>query len=180
MPTFNYKCVLRIIYYPDNILSFCLHFSLTAFSINNLQLLSLAAVLRSPLTLSRSLLTQSSHHILGLSCLLFPSIFWASDVFATFLSPIISTQLAHFNLLLTNFFLKVSFTPTSTLISSILLLSTLFSPTILRIQLFCKKFTYFGEQLLKCMTFQPPGFRCWSHTVSYVMSYVSKLMLKVS
>ena len=61
---------------------FCLffpHFSLTMFSITSLQLvLSFVVVLHSPPTLSRSLLTQSSLHIHGLSRLPFPYTFWAS------------------------------------------------------------------------------------------------------
>ena len=49
------------------------HFSLSVLSINSLQLLlSLTFVLHSPPTLSRSLLTQSSHRILGLPRLLSP------------------------------------------------------------------------------------------------------------
>ena len=49
------------------------HFSLTAFSINSLQLLlSFAVVLQSPPPLSRSLLAQSSHRIICLPRLLFP------------------------------------------------------------------------------------------------------------
>ena len=42
---------------------------LTTFSVNSLQLLYFAVVLHSPPTLSTSLLTQSSHRILGLPCL---------------------------------------------------------------------------------------------------------------
>ena len=51
-------------------------------------------------------------------------------------SPILSTRPPNFDLLLINFFLKLSFTPISTLSSSILLLSALFAPTILLIPLF--------------------------------------------
>ena len=80
---------------------------------------------------SHSFLMQSSHHILGLPGLMFPSTFWASHLFA-----ILSTLLVHVKLFLTNFFLKLSFIPTSTLSSSILLLSALFTPIILLIQLF--------------------------------------------
>ena len=56
-------------------------------------------VLHSPPTLSRSLLTQSSHRILSLPHILFPSTLCASAVFANFC-------LSHFSLLLTSFFLK--------------------------------------------------------------------------
>ena len=119
------------------------HFSPTVFSINSLQLLlTFAVVLHSPPNLSLSLLTQSSHHILGLLRLLFPSTFWASALFANFLSPILSTCPAHFSPLLTSFFLKLSFTPTCSLSSSSLLLSTLFSPTILLMQLFSQTCTF--------------------------------------
>ena len=60
------------------------HFSITVFSITSLQLLpSFAFVLHSPPTLSRSLLTQSSHRILGVTRLLFPAIFCASVLFQT-------------------------------------------------------------------------------------------------
>ena len=64
------------------------HFSFTTFSINSLQLLLLlAVVLPHPPTLCRSLLTQSSHLILGLPRLLFPSTFWAfAHFFAFFIS----------------------------------------------------------------------------------------------
>ena len=56
------------------------YFFLTTFSITSLQLLlSLAVVLHSPPTLSRSLLTQSSHHILDLPRLLFPFSFFLSS-----------------------------------------------------------------------------------------------------
>ena len=55
------------------------HFSLTAFSINSLQLLSVTVVLHSHPTLSRSLLTQSSHRILCFPRLLIHSTFWASS-----------------------------------------------------------------------------------------------------
>jgi len=61
------------------------HFSLTAFSINSLQLLlSFAVVLHSPPTPSRYLFTQSYHHILGLPRLRFPSTSWTSYLFANF------------------------------------------------------------------------------------------------
>ena len=64
------------------------HFSLTTFSINSLQLLlSFAVVLHSPPTLSRCLSTQSSHYILGLPRLLFPTTSWASALFVNFSSP---------------------------------------------------------------------------------------------
>ena len=54
-------------------------------SLNSLQLLlSVAVLLHSPPTLSRSLLTHSSHRILGILRLLFPSTFWASVFFAEF------------------------------------------------------------------------------------------------
>ena len=66
------------------------YFSLPAFSINSLQLISFAVVLHSLPTLFRSLLMQSSHHILVLTCLLFPSTFWASAAFANFSSPVTS------------------------------------------------------------------------------------------
>ena len=66
-------CHLSSVFFP--------HFSLTAFSINSLQLLLFAVVLHSPPTLSRSLLTQSSHRILGL-----PRLFWPSDLNQFFIS----------------------------------------------------------------------------------------------
>ena len=67
-------------------------FSLTTFSINSLQLfLSFAVVLHSPPTLSRSLLKQSSHRTLGLPRILFPSTFWASHLFASCSTHILST-----------------------------------------------------------------------------------------
>ena len=83
--------------------------------------LSFAVVFHSPPTFSRSLLTQTSHHILVLPCLLFPSTFLASAFNANFSSPFLSTSPAHFSLLLTSFFLKLSFIPTFTLgLSSLL------------------------------------------------------------
>ena len=60
------------------------HFSLPAFSITSLQLVSFAVVLHSPPTLSRYLLMQSFHRILGFPRLFFPSTFWASALFANF------------------------------------------------------------------------------------------------
>ena len=43
----------------------------------------------SPPTLSKSLLTQTSHHTLGLPCLLCPSTSWAPVLFTNFSSPIL-------------------------------------------------------------------------------------------
>ena len=86
------------------------HFSLTAFSVNCFQLLLyfvFAVILSYPLILSRSLLTLSSHRILRLPRLRFPSTFWASPLFANFSSPILSTCPGHFSLLLTSFFMKL-------------------------------------------------------------------------
>ena len=66
--------------------------------------------------------------------LLFSSIFCASALFFNFSSPILSICLTQFTLLtLHQFLLKLSFIPT--LISSIFLLSALFTPTILLIHL---------------------------------------------
>ena len=60
------------------------HFSLTMYNfIKSLQLLFFA-VLPSPPTLFRSFLAQSSRCILILPHLIFPSTFWASDLFASF------------------------------------------------------------------------------------------------
>ena len=88
------------------------HLSLTAVSINSLQLLLCFVVFRSPPTLSRSLITQSFHRILGLPHLHFPSTFWASYLCQFFISRSfpMTTQ---FNILITSFFLKVSLSPTS-------------------------------------------------------------------
>ena len=121
----GYRRLVRCLFFP--------HFSLITSSISNLQLLFFAVVLHSPPTPSRSPLTQSSHRILGLPRLLFPSNFWTSYFFGNFSSTILSTCAANFSLLLTNFFLKLSFTPTSSLSSYILLVSALSSPTILLI-----------------------------------------------
>ena len=60
----------------------------------------------------------------------FPPTVWASAVFASFSLPIHSTRL------LDNFFLTIYFTPISILISSILLLSALSTPTIILTRLF--------------------------------------------
>ena len=72
-----------------------------------------------------------------------PSVFFASFfsqlsgqlISASFSSAICFTLPAHFSLVLTNFFLKLSFPPIS-ISSSILLLSALFTHMILLIQLF--------------------------------------------
>ena len=86
------------------------HFYLTTNSIHSLQLLlHLPVVLHSPPNLSGSLLTQSSHCILGFPGPLFTSTFLAYALFANFLFPILSICPAHFSLLLTTFFLKRSF-----------------------------------------------------------------------
>ena len=88
-------------------------------------------------------LNASPHHILGLPRLPFSYTFWPSDLFASFSSLILSMCLANFSLLLINFSLKLSFTQTSTLSSSSLLLSALSTPTILLIQLFSQTCTFF-------------------------------------
>ena len=81
-------------------------------------------------------ITFSSHCILLFPCLFFPSTFWASALFSNCHLPFCPC-LAHLSF--TNFFLKCSFTPTSILSSSILLLTALFTPTILLMQLLdCK------------------------------------------
>ena len=112
------------------------HFSPTAFCISSLQLLFVAVVLHSPSTLPRSLLTQSSNRIVGLSRVLFPP-HPRHLISANFSSPIPSTCPARFNLLLHSFILKLSFAPTSALSSFSLLLSAVFTPKIL-IQVSCK------------------------------------------
>ena len=75
----GYHCLFLHIFFP--------HFSLIMFSVNSLQLLSFAVIPQPCPSLSRYLLTQSSHRILCVPCLLFLSTFWASDVFARFSSP---------------------------------------------------------------------------------------------
>ena len=82
--------------------SFLAPLSLTAFSVSSRQLLSVTNVLHSSPSLSRCLLRQFSHHIIGLPRLPFHSTFWTSPVFPIF----------HL-LLLISFFLHLSFTPTS-------------------------------------------------------------------
>ena len=109
------------------------YLSLTIASINSLQLLSFAAVLHSPPTLSRSLLTQSSAFLVSV----FPPLS-GHLLSAIFPSRILSTCLAHFSLLLTSFFLKLSFTPNSTLCWPCLLLPTLFTPHFVLSSCFCK------------------------------------------
>ena len=79
--------------------------------------------------LSRSLLMQSSHHMLGLPRLLVPTPSGHLHSLPN-LSPkanILSTCRAHCNLLITSVFLKLSLTPTSTLSSSIPLIRSLHS-----------------------------------------------------
>ena len=63
-------------------------------------------------------------------------------LFCQFLSPILSTWPAYINLLITNFFLKLSFIPTPTLSSSNLLSSTLLTHTILLTGLFSQTWTF--------------------------------------
>ena len=84
--------VLLLTFLSMLVMVFCVffpHFSLMMFSVSGLQILSFAVVLHSPPTLSRSLLTQSFHHILSLPRLLFPppSVHLIS---ASFSSPILS------------------------------------------------------------------------------------------
>ena len=67
----------------------CPYFSLSTFSISSVQFIFVAVVLvvlYSPPILSRSLLTQPFHRIIGLPHLLFPSICWASGLFAILFS----------------------------------------------------------------------------------------------
>ena len=90
--------------------SFFSHFSFTVFSINSLQLLSFAVVLHSPASLSSHLLMQISHYILGLPRIPFPFI---SSLCQFFISHSLHMS-GPFNLLLTSFSLKLSFTPTFT------------------------------------------------------------------
>ena len=86
------------------VFSYFLTFLSQMFSINSSQLLlSFAVVLHSPPSISRSLLTQSPHHILSLPRLLFPSTLWASDLCQFFTSHYFHLT-GPFNLLLTNFF----------------------------------------------------------------------------
>ena len=118
------------------LLFLCLLSSLRSLStVSNSYLLLLFSIL------FKYLLTQSFNCVLSLPHLIFPSTYWGSVLFASFPSSILSTWLSHFNLLLTNFFLKLSFTSTSTL-SSCILFSSLFTPTILLILLFLQTFTF--------------------------------------
>ena len=117
-----------------SVVSFPTFLSLPSLTMSN-SFLPVAVVLHTPLILtSSSLLTQSSHRNLVFlaSC---SSTFWTSVLFANYSTPILSTCPAHFNLIRTSFFLKRSFTPTSTLSSFILLLSALSTATILLIHL---------------------------------------------
>ena len=66
--------------------------------------------------------------------------FWTSALFASLSSPILSAWPTHVKL--ANFFLRFSLTPTSTLNSSILLLSVLLTPTILRTRLVSQTWTF--------------------------------------
>ena len=95
----------------------------------------------SPPNPTKSLFAQSSHHSRGLPPLLQPSTPNASPLCQLF--PFRSFQVcpAHFNLLLTSYLLKPSFTPNSSLSSSILSASTLFTPT-------CFFPRYFGKLAL--------------------------------
>ena len=89
------------------------HFPLATSSTNSLQLLLFVfLVLHSPSTLSRSHLMQLSQHILSLPHLIFPSTSWACALCAILSSPILSIWLTSFNLLLANFFVKLSYAPT--------------------------------------------------------------------
>ena len=81
-------------------------------------------------TLSRFLVTQSSHCIFDLP---FPSMFWASALLASFmLSPILSIWPARFSQLINNLFLKLLFT----LRSYIVLLSAILTLMLLITKLF--------------------------------------------
>ena len=86
---YNYKCIVVLLLLSGVRLAMITiifsssffsspHFSPTAFSFTSLLLLSAALVPHSPPTLSKSLLTQSSHRIIGLPRLPFPSTFWTS------------------------------------------------------------------------------------------------------
>ena len=106
------------------------HFSLTAFSASSLQfILYLLFSILLPLFLAQIYCNPPLQFCS--SSPRFLSTFWASALFASHSSPFLSTWPAHVNLLLANLFLAFSFTPTSTLISLILLSSALLPPTIL-------------------------------------------------
>ena len=83
------------------------HFSLSTVS-SSFYLLPLFSILLPLFT--RSLLTQSSHHNIRLLRLPFGSTFCASDLFASFSSSVLVPRPAHFNLLITDFFIELSFT----------------------------------------------------------------------
>ena len=135
------KMALATVIYSSSSL-YSLHCSLIAFSIPNLQLLSLDVLLHSPPTHSRSLLAHSSHRILRLPRPLFPSTFWAPALLLFFISHSFH-MFGPFQPTPQQFRLKTFFhSPTSTLSSSILLLPALFNPTILLIQLFSQTCTF--------------------------------------
>ena len=88
----------------------------------------------SPPCRCRSLLMQSSNQILLLSRLLFPSSFWASHLDQFFITHSFHMT-GPFQSYLHQFLLKTFIIPSSTLVLSILPLSSLFTTTILLIQL---------------------------------------------
>ena len=84
----------------------------------------------------RSLFTQFSHLNCGLPRFLKPACFFVSDIFGNLSYFILTMCPAHFIRLLTILPTIQALVPTSSLMSFILLLSTLFTPPILLIQLF--------------------------------------------
>ena len=111
------------------------HFSLPTFSITSLQLLSFAVVLHSPPTLSRSLLTQSSHRIFSLSP--FPPHFLGICPLCQFFVSDSFHMSGPFQPTPQQFLLKTSLPSNLPLRSSSLLQSALFTPTILQSHTYC-------------------------------------------
>ena len=126
-----FPCVgVRLVYWSlPSMVTFviCFHWSL---------LLVFSLHFSSSSAFHRSLFTQSSHLRCGLPRFLQPSCFFVSDLFDNLSSFILTMCPAHLIRLLTVLPTTQALVPTSSLRSFILLLSTLFTPAILLIQLF--------------------------------------------
>ena len=84
---YNGHSLISVFFFFDFFFSTCISFSVSSHQF----LLSIALIIHSSPTHSRSLFTQSSHHDLGLLCLLSSTILWTFASFPSGSPPILPT-----------------------------------------------------------------------------------------